>query len=686
MAGSIRLVPITSRQNNITGTTDAPKTSPSSSTAHPNNTDAPWKTSKRLLTSITRIDNNPISVLFDEGSQVNVIAPLTVQQCNLQTKPLTQSRHIVFPNGHHVEIKAYVPSLPITFPAIRLNNEFIRLHFTTNALVMDTHYPLLLGIPFLRFWNISSHHCNGSLVFTADSGHHATIPLHTTRFVEPCRTPFCPIATLRDPSTPVPNKPPFVPLQSDTSPQFSEPISTLEQPKTNFIQVSDNSPIQFVSPVEFIRHTKTSQAQTYLCVFRALDQLTNITHDKHEDSFAMHVQNEVLRRFPTLFPTELPRELPPTDRLQHPIDLVPNHKIPPRKLYRQSEDELKETKRQIYEYLDAGHVRPSSSSFGAPVLLVKKKDGSMRMCIDYRGLNDITVKNNFPIPRIDDLHDRLGKAKYFTKLDLYSGYHQIAIRPGDEHKTAFTSRYGTYEFLVMPFGLTNAPATFQTAMTSMFSKWLDEFVIVYLDDILIYSPTQETHLTHVRQVMETLLQQQWYCKLKKCEFASTSIEYLGHIVSNGKIAIDPEKMKAVTDWKTPFKNVTEVQSFLGLIGYYRKFIPHFSHVARHLHELTRKNIEFKWETKHTEAVNNLKKAITSPDCLAIFDSSRQTILTTDACDYALGAVLMQKHDHGERPIAFISRALTGAECNYSMWEKELFAVVWSIKYFRPILT
>ena len=237
----------------------------------------------------------------------------------------------------------------------------------------------------------------------------------------------------------------------------------------------------------------------------------------------------------------------------------------------------------------------------------------------------------------------------------------------------------------MPFGLTNAPATFQTAMTSLFAEWLDVFVIVYLDDILIYSPTKDEHLNHVKQVMHKLHQHQWYCKLKKCEFATTSVEYLGHIVSNGNIAIDPEKMKAVTAWPTPFKNVTEVQKFLSLIGYYRKFIPHFSHIARHLHELTRKNVEFKWTDQHTTAVNNLKDAITSPDCLTIFDSSRQTILTTDACDYALGAVLTQKHDHGERPVAFISCALNATERNYSMWEKELFAIVWSIKYFRPYL-
>ena len=237
----------------------------------------------------------------------------------------------------------------------------------------------------------------------------------------------------------------------------------------------------------------------------------------------------------------------------------------------------------------------------------------------------------------------------------------------------------------MPFGLTNAPSTFQTAMNILFRHWLDDFVTVYLDDILIYSPDETQHLEHVRLVLDRLQSHKWYCKLKKCGFAATSVEYLGHIVSNGQIAIDPDKMKAVTEWPVPFRNVTEVQSFLGLIGYYRKFIPRFSHIARHLHELTRKDVEFKWLEQHTQAVEALKRAIVAPDCLAIFDSALTTILTTDACDYALGAALSQKHPQGDRPVAFISRILNPTEQRYSMWEKELFAIVWAIKHFRPYL-
>ena len=420
------------------------------------------------------------------------------------------------------------------------------------------------------------------------------------------------------------------------------------------------------SPILFARALRRKPLASYLCVLRT-SVASSDSFSSHSESFQRHFTTE----FSSVFPNELPAEPPPPGRLQHAIDLVPNYTIPPRRLYRQTPSELAETKRQIEEYLQAGHIRPSSSPFGAPVLLVKKKDGSMHMCVDYRGLNDITEKNNFPLPRIDDLHDQLATASYFTKLDLYSGYHQIPIRPGDEPKTAFTSRYGTYEFLVMPFGLTNAPATFQTAMNALFYDWLDVFVIVYLDDILVYSPDVDTYRDHLTKVLTRLRDNKWYCKLKKCAFATTHVEYLGHIISNGTIAIDQSKMDAVRNWRTPMKNLREVQSFLGLVGYYRKFVKHFSHLARPLHAFAKKDMKFVWTDEHTRAVESLKNAITDPQCLAIFDPQRETLLTTDACDYALGAVLSQKYETGDRPVAFISKMLVDAQLNYSMWEKEL---------------
>ena len=425
-------MPLTSRQNNITGTLSS-SVRPTT-TSHPSPPPIPPKPEpsrrhcKHLLTSITRICDHPVPVLFDEGSQVNVISPQLVKHLSLQTSPLPSPRRIMFPNGQHRDLTELVPSFSLTFPAIHLNNEFIRLHFSTTALIIETHYPLILGVPFLRYWNISSHYCNGSFIFIADSGHHAIIPLQNTRFTQPCRTAYCPIARLRDPPDPLPHTPPFVlPPPSPSTPHPPPSITeTTATPSMNLLRIPTIPPPQLVSAVEFMRHSRSSHAQLFLCVFRSLEQLNAHLDPNDADTtqFADHVKNQALTQFPTLFPSELPSELPPPDRLCHSIDLTPNHKIPPFKLYRQSENELRETKRQIYEYLDAGHIRPSSSSFGASVLLVKKKDGSMRMCIDYHGLNDITIKNNFPIPRIDDLYDRLGKAKYFTKLDLYSGYHQ----------------------------------------------------------------------------------------------------------------------------------------------------------------------------------------------------------------------------------------------------------------------
>ena len=256
----------------------------------------------------------------------------------------------------------------------------------------------------------------------------------------------------------------------------------------------------------------------------------------------------------------------------------------------------------------------------------------MRMCVDYRALNDITIKNNFPILHVDDLHDRLATARFFTKLDLHSSYHQIPIRHGDEHKTAFTSRYSTYEFLVMPFGLINAPATFQTAMHALLYKWLDDFVIVYLDDILIYSPTIKKHIEHVQLVLKALHKDKWICKLSKCDFATRRVEYLGHIIENGTIAIDNTKIDGVIKWPTPMKNLKEVQSFLGLLSYYCKFIPHFSHIAKSLHAFAKKNKKFIWEQEHTDAVNELKKAITDPQC---YGTDRTKVVRTGGrCDTA----------------------------------------------------
>lgn len=284
---------------------------------------------------------------------------------------------------------------------------------------------------------------------------------------------------------------------------------------------------------------------------------------------------EVLEEFKDVMPPELPKKLPPRREVDHEIELEPGAKPPAMGPYRMAPPELEELRRQLKELLDAGFIRPSKAPFGAPVLFQKKQDGSLRMCIDYRALNKVTIKNKYPIPLVADLFDRLAKARWFSKLDLRSGYWQVRIAAGDEPKTTCVTRYGSFEFLVMPFGLTNAPATFCTLMNKIFHPFLDKFVVVYLDDIVVYSDTLEEHVKHLRLVFQALKENQLYVKMEKCSFAQDEVTFLGHRIAEGKIYMDKSKVRAIAEWEPP-KNVSELRSFLGLVNYYRRFISSYS--------------------------------------------------------------------------------------------------------------
>ncbi|KAL0556279.1 hypothetical protein IC582_004791 [Cucumis melo] len=253
--------------------------------------------------------------------------------------------------------------------------------------------------------------------------------------------------------------------------------------------------------------------------------------------------------------------------------------------------ELKELKVQLQELLDKGFIQPSVSPWGAPMLFVKKKDGSMRLCINYGELNKVTIKNRYPLARIDDLFDQLQGATVFSKIDLRSGYHQLRIRDSDIPKTAFRSRYGYYEFIVMSFGLTNAPTVFMDLMNRVFKDFLDSFVIVFIDDILIYSKPEAEHEEHLHQVLETLRANKLYAKFSKCEFWLKKVTFLGHVISSEGVSVDPAKIEAVTNWPRP-STVSEIRSFLGLAGYYRRFVEDFSRIASPLTQLTRKGTPF----------------------------------------------------------------------------------------------
>ena len=259
---------------------------------------------------------------------------------------------------------------------------------------------------------------------------------------------------------------------------------------------------------------------------------------------------------------DLPPGLPPQRQIDHRIDLEPNQAPPYRPPYRTPEAYREELRKQINELLDKGFIRPSASPFGAPVLFVKKKDGSLRMCVDYRMLNKISIKNRYPMPRVDDLLDRLRGAKFLSKVDAHSGFNQIRIAPEHIERTAFTTAYGLFEYTVLPFGLCNAPATFQRLMNEVLREEIDDgLVCVYMDDVLIYSETEEDHKTHLRRVLGKLRQHRLYLKKKKCEFAVEETEFLGHLVGRNGIRPDPKKTQAVANWPVP-KTATELRSFL----------------------------------------------------------------------------------------------------------------------------
>eukprot|EP00253_Pinus_taeda_P012142 PITA_12142 len=351
----------------------------------------------------------------------------------------------------------------------------------------------------------------------------------------------------------------------------------------------------------------------------------------------------VIQEFTDVFPEEIPG-LPPRRNIDFTIELVRGAAPVSRAPYRMSVPELTELKMQLQELLDKNYIRPSVSPWGAPVLFVRKKDGTLRMCIDYRQLNKLTIKNKYPLPRIDELFDQVKGTTVFSKIDLRSGYHNIRIKDEDIAKTAFRTRYGHYEFVVFPFGLTNAPATFMCLMNGIFHPYLDQFVLIFIDDILIYSCTIEEHHEHLRIVLQTLREHQLYAKFSKCDFFKAEIQYLGHVITKDGIAVDPEKIKAIMEW-------------------------------------SKKGKLFHWTPNCQKSFEQLKHLLTTAPILSIADPNKDYVVCTDASKEGLGGVLMQDG----RVIAYESRKLKEHEQKYSAYDLELAAVIHALKMWRHYL-
>ncbi|KAG8491072.1 hypothetical protein CXB51_014218 [Gossypium anomalum] len=344
----------------------------------------------------------------------------------------------------------------------------------------------------------------------------------------------------------------------------------------------------------------------------------------------------IVCKFADVFPEEFPG-LPPVREVEFGIELIPGTTPISIAPYRMAPTELKELKSQLQELTDKGFVRPSFLPWGAPVLFVKKKDGSMRLCVDYWQLNKVTIKNKYPLPRIDDLFDQLKGATWFSKIDLRSGYYQLRVKESDVPKTAFRTRYGHYEFLVMPFGLTNVPAVFMDLMNRIFWPYLDKFVVVFIDDILIYSKDETEYAGHLRIVLQTLRDKKLYAKFSKSEFWLREVGFLGHIVSGDGIRVDPSKISAIVDWK-PLKNVTK-------------------------------------------SFEKLKKLLTEAPVLVQLESGKEFVVYSDASLNGLGCVLMQEG----KAVAYALRQLKPHESNYLTHDLELAAIVFALKIWRHYL-
>lgn len=452
-----------------------------------------------------------------------------------------------------------------------------------------------------------------------------------------------------------------------------------------------------LAPNVFYQEAQRPDATFFATSLRQLDKMIEDADPNNRRPFTVQVGNAIMsidqvnvrdilprqyHDFLDVFDRKAAEKLPPHRPFDHPIDLQKDadgrEKMPPvHRPYSMTLPELEALRKYLDKELAKGFIRLSRSPVAAPVLFVKKANGDLRFCIDYRGLNAVTVKNRHALPLISETLALLSKAKYFTTLDVIAAFNKLRMKPGDEWKAAFTTRYGLFEPTVLPFGLCNGPASFQAYINHSLHGLLDRFCTAYMDDILIFSNTLKKHHRHVKEVLQRLREHGLQVDISKCHFDVQEVKYLGLIISDMGIMMDPAKVECIAQWPIP-NNVKDVQSFLGFANFYRRFIPEFSRIAAPLTNLTRtKPVKrFAWNEDCTAAFFRLRQAFSEGTMLKHFDPSKQTVLETDASDYVTAAVLSQTDEDGLlRPVAFMSKKMLPAECNYDIYDKELLAIV-----------
>jgi hypothetical protein len=404
--------------------------------------------------------------------------------------------------------------------------------------------------------------------------------------------------------------------------------------KDKDVKLEVRNTVLLMSGKELLTEVKKKEDPLFIMVRKPRIVLTST----RMDDFPEEVQ-ELLEEFVDIVVDKLPRSLPPMRSVSHHIDLIPGASFPNKAMYILMSQKNEEVKRQVQDLLDKGLVRESLSPCAIPTILNPKKDGGWRMCTESRAINKITIRYRFPLLRMDDMMDFLRGERYFLKIDLKSGYPQICMREGDEWKTSFKTNEGLYEWIVMPFGLSNAPSTFMRLMNEVLKEFIGKFVIVYLDDILVFSKTAVEHLKHLATVMNKLQQENLLINMKKSLFMKTKLIYLGFVISANELRMDPDKVEVIKNWPSP-KNIFEVRSFHGLASFYRKFIRNFSGIsAAMMDTVKKKHKSFHWIEEAEKSFNLLKRKITKQPVLVLLDFQKTFQVKCDASRFAIGAVL-----------------------------------------------
>ncbi|KIN98938.1 hypothetical protein M404DRAFT_30906 [Pisolithus tinctorius Marx 270] len=592
-----------------------------------------------LLPSVTLLDYSvdTVSALIDSGSSHCFVDPSIIKKYAISVSSISPPIPLRLFDGSTNAVISQEVDLSLRFPSGDVNS--VSFYVTP----LDSSCSLVLGHNWLACFNPSIDWVLGSISFKP--------PLHG---MPTPQAPSSPSAATSAPD-PTPSAPSAAPTAPPTDSPRSAPLVSL------------------INAAVYVRACALPGSRQFRLQLSTDDVKLRVSSASTLPPDLSSVPPEY-HEFADVFSKDKATELPPHHSFDLKIDLEEGASPPIGTIYSLSPPELEALHTFIDEHLGYGFIKQSTSAHSAPVLFVKKKDGSLRLCVDYRGLNKITKKDRYPLPLISDLLNSPSRAKVYTKIDLRHAYHLVCIADGDEWKTAFRTRYGSYEWRVMPFGLTNAPAAFQRFINSIFADMLDVCVVVYLDDILIYSQDMESHREHVKEVLRCLRKHGLYAKPEKCKFHSDSVEYLGYVLSPSGLTMSAEKVQAVRDWPEPRK-VRDIQSFLGFANFYRRFINNYSDIVVPLTRLTRKGAPWNFSEECHSAFLCLKDAFSSAPILTHWVPDAPLTVETDASDYAIAGILSLTCSNGElRPVAFYSHTMTMPELNYDTHDKELLAI------------